>query len=99
MLTVGTCLAWSAVTVAMGSAHSYDELLIGRAFLGLSMAVTAPAAFSLIADLTPPARIATANSVYSGMVPSAFLCWKKGWDWTHEREVSSPQYQTYQCYV
>ena len=78
MLTVGTCLAWSAVTVAMGSAHSYDELLIGRAFLGLSMAVTAPAAFSLIADLTPPARIATANSVYSGRFPRPSCVGKRG---------------------
>jgi MFS family permease len=65
-LTVGTCIAWSTVTVVMGTAHSYDELLVGRALLGLSMAATAPAAYSLIADLTPKKSIATANSIYSG---------------------------------
>lgn len=64
-LTVGTCIAWSTVTVVMGTAHSYDELLVGRALLGLSMAATAPAAYSLIADLTPKKSIATANSIYS----------------------------------
>ena len=32
-------------------------------------------------------------------LPSALLCGKKRGLWTYESEVSSPQYQTYQCYA
>jgi len=64
-LTVGSCVAFSAVTAAMGGAHSYPDLFVLRSLQGLAMAATAPAAYSLISDLTPPSRLASANSIYS----------------------------------
>lgn len=56
-------LAWSAITVSMAFAFSYDTLLGQRALLGVSQAATNPAALSLIGELFPEAR-ATASSIF-----------------------------------
>lgn len=45
---------------------SLEDLFVLRALMGLAMAVSAPAAYSLIAEITPPNRLATATSIYSG---------------------------------
>ena len=43
-------LVWSAVTWATGHAHSYEQLLVVRALMGISEACYFPAALALIAD-------------------------------------------------
>lgn len=43
-------LVWSAVTWATGHAHTYDQLLVVRALMGISEACYIPAALALIAD-------------------------------------------------
>ncbi|KAK3255661.1 hypothetical protein CYMTET_35168, partial [Cymbomonas tetramitiformis] len=64
-LTVVTCLLWSAASAAGGCVQSFEGLLATRALTGLAQAATAPAAYSLIADLAPPSMIATSNSIYA----------------------------------
>lgn len=56
-------LCWSACTLSMAVATSYEALLGQRMLLGMVQAATNPAAFSLIAELFPEAR-ATTSSVF-----------------------------------
>lgn len=49
-LIVGSLFVWSAVTLLMGFATTYNEILILRALMGISEALYMPAALSLIAD-------------------------------------------------
>lgn len=49
-LITGSLLVWSAVTLAMGYAHSFEQLYVLRALMGVSEAMYIPAALSLIAD-------------------------------------------------
>lgn len=49
-LIVGSLFVWSAVTLLMGFATSYNQILFLRAFMGISEALYMPAALSLIAD-------------------------------------------------
>lgn len=58
-------LIWSAATTAGGLAHGYTQLFIARAFVGIGEAVLIPVALSLIADLFPRHRIATATAVFT----------------------------------
>lgn len=49
-LIVGSLFVWSSVTLAMGFAESYNQILVLRAVMGISEALYMPAALSLIAD-------------------------------------------------
>lgn len=49
-LIVGSLFVWSAVTLAMGYAKTFDQLYWLRAIMGVSEALYIPAALSLIAD-------------------------------------------------
>lgn len=49
-LIVGSLFVWSAVTLLMGYANSFDQLYWLRALMGVSEALYLPAALSLIAD-------------------------------------------------
>lgn len=49
-LIVGSLFIWSAVTLCMGYAQSYDQLYVLRAIMGVSEAIYIPAGLSLIAD-------------------------------------------------
>ncbi|MEO5582741.1 MAG: MFS transporter [Saprospiraceae bacterium] len=49
-LIVASIFVWSAVTVLMGSATTFNQLYILRAFMGISEAFYIPAGLSLIAD-------------------------------------------------
>ena len=49
-LIVASLLVWSGVTFAMGFAHSFHELYVLRAFMGISEALYLPAGLSLIVD-------------------------------------------------
>ncbi len=47
----GSLLVWSAVTVLMGLSHTFTQLYLLRAVMGLSEALYLPAALSLIAEV------------------------------------------------
>lgn len=64
-LTWASLLVWSAATFWQGSAHSPEQVAASRALQGMAQAFTTPAAFTLLADVTPPGRRGTANSIYS----------------------------------
>lgn len=49
-LIVGSLAVWSAVTMAMGYATSFDQLYVLRALMGVSEALYIPAGLALIAD-------------------------------------------------
>ncbi len=49
-LIVSSLFVWSGVTLAMGYAHSFDQLYVLRAIMGVSEAFYIPAGLSLIAD-------------------------------------------------
>ncbi len=49
-LIVGSLFVWSAVTLAMGYANTYEQLYVLRAIMGVSEALYIPAGLSLIAD-------------------------------------------------
>ena len=49
-LIVGSLFVWSAVTMAMGYADTYEQLYALRAIMGVSEALYIPAGLSLIAD-------------------------------------------------
>lgn len=49
-LIVGSLFVWSAVTLAMGYATTFDQLYALRALMGVSEAIYIPAGLSLIAD-------------------------------------------------
>src|SRR5262245_23545942 len=56
---------WSLMTALSGLARSFPELALARIGVGIGEASAAPAAFSLLSDLFPPARRATVLAVYS----------------------------------
>jgi MFS family permease len=47
---IGSLFVWSAVTWATGHAHTYSQMLVFRALMGISEAFYFPAALALIAD-------------------------------------------------
>ena len=49
-MIVGSIFVWSAVTLMMGYAKTYDQLYVLRAIMGISEAFYIPAGLSLIAD-------------------------------------------------
>ena len=53
-LIVGSLFVWSAVTVSMGHATTFNQLLWLRALMGVSEALYIPAGLSLIADYHSP---------------------------------------------
>lgn len=56
---------WSAMTVLSGLASGFAGLAFARVGVGIGEASCSPAAYSLIADLFPRARRATALAIYS----------------------------------
>lgn len=68
------CLAvWSAMTVACGLAQNYVQLLLARIGVGAGEAGCTPAAISIIADIFPKERRASAMGVYMMGVPIGSL--------------------------
>lgn len=49
-LIVGSLFVWSAVTYGMGTAQSYEQLLVLRALMGISEALYIPAGLALISE-------------------------------------------------
>ena len=79
---------WSGMTALCGMAGNFWQLLLARIGVGVGEAGCTPAAHSLISDLAPPERRASAISFYSlgipigsllGMVIGGFLADAYGW--------------------
>lgn len=66
-------LVWSAMTVLCGFAKSFPQLLAARIGVGIGEAGCTPPAHSMISDTFPPARRASAISIYSLGVPLGTL--------------------------
>ncbi|WP_174274528.1 spinster family MFS transporter [Sphingomonas bacterium] len=64
---------WSLATAACGLARTVPQLVLGRMGVGIGEAGYAPAAQSLIADLWPSRRRATALAIFSLGVPIGIL--------------------------
>ena len=64
-LAAVSCGVWSLATMATGLASSFNVVLFFRVVQGISQGFTNPAAYGLLADIFPPERRATANSLYS----------------------------------
>lgn len=64
LLALGIGL-WSVMTILCGCAHSFSQLFLARAGVGVGEACLAPAAFSIIADYFSPERRGRAMSVYN----------------------------------
>jgi len=63
-LILGAIVAWAALTVWTGLAHSFVELFVARAGVGIAEAVLAPATYSMIADIFPPRLRGRATGIY-----------------------------------
>ncbi|HYA63406.1 MAG TPA: MFS transporter [Candidatus Sulfotelmatobacter sp.] len=64
LITAGV-VAWSVMTTACSAARNFWSLFFTRMGVGVGEAALSPAAFSLITDSFPPARLGLALSVYS----------------------------------
>lgn len=86
---ISACLAvWSAMTVLCGFATNFSQLVLARVGVGVGEAGCTPAAHSLIADLVPKERLASALSFFGigisiggllGMVFGGLLADLFGW--------------------
>lgn len=65
--------SWSSFTALCGVAQNYAQLLLARMCVGIGEAGGGPASMSMISDLYPPEKRATAMSVYSLAVPIGSL--------------------------
>lgn len=66
-------VVWSGMTALCGMAQNFFQLLLARIGVGVGEAGCTPAAHSLIADLAPPEKRASAISFYSLGIPIGSL--------------------------
>lgn len=57
-------LVWAGATLACAFSTSFAALLTSRVFVGIGEAALLPAAYSLIGDAFPPAKVTLATSVF-----------------------------------
>jgi predicted MFS family arabinose efflux permease len=70
---------WSTMTAASGLAGNFAQLALARVGVGVGEAAGSPPAHSLISDYFPPARRATALSIYAmGVYVGAMLAYLGG---------------------
>lgn len=70
---------WSAMTAACGLARNFTELALARVGVGIGEASGSPPAHSIISDLFPPERRATALSIYAqGIYIGAMIAFLAG---------------------
>ena len=81
---------WSAMTALCGMAQNYTQLLLARIGVGVGEAGCTPAAHSLISDMVPKERRASALAFYAlgipigtvlGMMIGGLLADVVGWRW------------------
>jgi MFS family permease len=63
-IIAGCLTLWSAMTAVCGLAQTFAQLLVARLGVGIGEAGASPAAMSIISDLYPAGRRATAMSFY-----------------------------------
>lgn len=64
-IIVASLAVWSAMTALSGSAQNFVQLLLARIGVGIGEAGGSPPAHSIISDLYPPKKRATALAIYS----------------------------------
>jgi MFS family permease len=64
IITAGVFL-WSVMTCLCGAARSFTTLFLARIGVGVGEAALSPPAFSLLADLFPPEKLARALAIYT----------------------------------
>ncbi|MBX9886286.1 MAG: MFS transporter [Novosphingobium sp.] len=72
-LIAGALIIWSGMTALCGQAQSFVQLLLARIGVGVGEAGCSPAAHSLIADLAPPEKRASAMAFYALGIPIGTL--------------------------
>ncbi|MEI6642516.1 MAG: MFS transporter [Novosphingobium sp.] len=72
-LIAGALVIWSGMTALCGQAQSFVQLLLARIGVGVGEAGCTPAAHSLIADLAPPEKRASAMAFYALGIPVGTL--------------------------
>lgn len=72
-LIAGALIIWSGMTALCGQAQSFVQLLLARIGVGVGEAGCSPAAHSLIADLAPPEKRASAMAFYALGIPVGTL--------------------------
>jgi predicted MFS family arabinose efflux permease len=72
-LIAGALIIWSGMTALCGQAQNFVQLLLARIGVGVGEAGCSPAAHSLIADLAPPEKRASALSIYALGIPIGTL--------------------------
>ena len=92
-LVVGSLFVWSAVTLAMGYATSFNQLYYLRGIMGISEALYIPSALSLLADWHEDKSRSLAIGIHMtgiymgqavggfGAVVAAMLSWKTAFHW------------------
>ncbi|MBL8645050.1 MAG: MFS transporter [Rhodospirillaceae bacterium] len=71
---LATCIAlWSLATAASGAANNFVQMAAARFAVGFGEAGLTPIAHSLISDLYPPGKRATAMGIYTAGVPLGLL--------------------------
>ncbi|MFK7732103.1 MAG: spinster family MFS transporter, partial [Pseudomonadales bacterium] len=64
IISIGIAL-WSAMTCLCGLAKNYTSLFLARVGVGVGEAALSPAAYSMLADLFPAARLPQAMAIFS----------------------------------
>lgn len=88
-LIVGSLFVWSAVTLCMSYAQTYNQILFLRALMGVSEALYMPAALSLIADYHQGKSCSLAvgihmTGLYVGQAVGGFgATVAAAWSWHH----------------
>lgn len=64
-IIIGGITVWSLMTTLCGGIQTYSQFFLTRMGVGVGESTLSPSAFSMIADLFPKKRLATALSVFS----------------------------------
>jgi len=79
---------WSGMTALSGAARSFFQLAMPRIFVGVGEATLTPAALSMLGDVFPKRRLATASGIYYAGIPlgsavsmiaSSYIAPRWGW--------------------
>jgi len=82
---LSTCLAlWSAATALCGLAQSFAALLAARIGVAVGEAGGSPPSHSMISDMFPPERRATALAIYALGIPIGTMLGNLGGGWINE---------------
>ncbi|HEU4619672.1 MAG TPA: MFS transporter, partial [Gammaproteobacteria bacterium] len=76
---------WSVMTALCGLASGFAALFLARVGVGVGEAGGTPPSHSLISDLFPPERRASALGIFSLYIPLGFLIGYAGGGWLDER--------------